>query len=416
MNKYTVFSFSRLTVFLLILWGGGVFAGTGKITLSLKGGDILMKDSILMENRGGLLHGGGIEVKSDGWEGTRLVFRFDRLEAREIKTGHGSFTDLALPNAFFVGEPGTPKLPASKELIEIPFGAEVSLEVLSFTTETFSLGDLGIQHPLYPVQPSMAKTENPGGIPFFFQNQSYEKAGLIQPELAEIEVLGVMRGIRIARLTVAPVAYDPASHTIRVYNDIEIAIHYHQPDKFLSEQIKASTYSPFFEGVYGQVLNPSKSPLKSFPNLMKQPVKMLIISHPDFRETLIPFIEWQVQKGFQVKVAYTNEIGGTAASIRQYTRQQYLSASPDNPAPTFLVLVGDTDKLPPSVTGSATGKPTDLYYASVDGDYFPEMYYGRLSARNTDRTQEPDRKNSSIPAVCVRGPLFSEQSHAHCRA
>ncbi len=417
MNKHTVFSFSGLTVFirpgkapgffwliLLILWGGGVFAGTGKITLSLKGGDILTKDSIPHE--GGLLHEGGIEVKSDSWEGTRLVFRFDRLEAREIKTGHGSFTDLALPNAFSVGEPGTPKLPASKELIEIPFGAEVSLEVLSYTTETFSLGDLGIQHPLYPVQPSMVKTEDPGVIPFFFQNQSYEKAGLIQPELAAIEVLGVMRGIRIARLTVAPVAYDPTSHTIRVYNDIELAIHYHQADKFLSEQIKASTYSPFFEGVYDQVLNPSKSPLKSFPDLMKQPIKMLIISHPDFRETLIPFIEWQIQKGFQVKVAYTDEIGGTAGSIRQYTRQQYLSASLGNPAPTFLVLVGDTGKLPPSATGSATGKPTDLYYASVDGDYFPEMYYGRLSARNTTELENQIEKILLYQQYAFEDPSF----------
>ncbi len=26
---------------------------------------------------------------------------------------------------------------------------------------------------------------------------------------------------------------------------------------------------------------------------------------------------------------------------------------------------------------------TDLYYASVDGDYFPEMYYGRFSATNS---------------------------------
>lgn len=384
---------------LLILWGSsGVYASTEKITLSLKVGDNLKEDSIP--------HEGGIEVKSDNWEGTRLVFRFDRLIAREIKTGHGTFTDLALPNAYSVGQPGTPKLPASKQLIEVPFGAEVILEVLSFTTETFSLEDLGIQYPIYPVQPSMAKTEDPGNIPFFFHNQSYEKAGLIQPEIAEIEVLGVMRGIRIARLSVAPVAYDPVGHTIQVYNDIEIAIHYHQSDKFLSGQIKASTYSPFFEGVYKQVLNPSQSPLKSFPDLLKQPVKMLIISHPDFRETLIPFIEWQVQKGFQVKVAYTDEIGGKASNIRQYTRQQYLTASPDNPAPTFLVLVGDTDKLPPSVTGSATGKPTDLYYASVDGDYFPEMYYGRLSARNTEELENQIEKTLAYQKYAFADPSF----------
>jgi hypothetical protein len=36
---------------------------------------------------------------------------------------------------------------------------------------------------------------------------------------------------------------------------------------------------------------------------------------------------------------------------------------------------------------SSSGKVTDLYYASVDGDYFPEMYYGRFSATNVAQLQ-----------------------------
>jgi hypothetical protein len=351
---------------------------------------------------------GGIQIKSDDWSATRLFLRVSELDVTEIKTAHGTFTELSFPKAFPVGEPGSPKLPAFKEMIEVPMGAEVRLEVSSFTVREYSLSDLGFPRPIYPVQPSRAKTEEPGEIPFFFQREAYEKAGWILPELAEIEVLGTMRGIRLARLTVAPVAYDPGSQTIRVYNDIEITLHYDQSDKSLSDYMRASTYSPFFEPVYQQVVNPRghEYALKSFPDLLKLPVKMLIVSHPDFRETLHPFIEWQTQKGFQVKVAYTDEIGGTASAIRQYTRSQYLSASPGNPAPTFLVLVGDTEKLPPSAIGSATGKVTDLYYASIDGDYFPEMYYGRLSARTPKELQNQVNKILAYQQYAFDDPSF----------
>jgi hypothetical protein len=44
------------------------------------------------------------------------------------------------------------------------------------------------------------------------------------------------------------------------------------------------------------------------------------------------------------------------------------------------VIVGDVEQVPASATGTQSGKLTDLYYASVDGDMFPDMYYGRLSA------------------------------------
>ncbi len=50
-----------------------------------------------------------------------------------------------------------------------------------------------------------------------------------------------------------------------------------------------------------------------------------------------------------------------------------------DPAPSFVLFVGDTGQIPSEI-GSSTNKVTDLYYCSVDGDMFPEMYYGRFSA------------------------------------
>ncbi|MDP2423593.1 MAG: C25 family cysteine peptidase, partial [Bacteroidales bacterium] len=77
-------------------------------------------------------------------------------------------------------------------------------------------------------------------------------------------------------------------------------------------------------------------------------------------------------------------IGNTYTAIKTWIHAQYNAGTPTNPAPSFFLLVGDTPQIP-ATTGSSSAKMTDLYYASVDGDYFPEMYYGRFSARTVEQ-------------------------------
>jgi hypothetical protein len=315
---------------------------------------------------------------------SRFHFTFQALNAIEVSTDHGVFTELILPKGHSIGDIGAPKLPATKNLIEIPLGAQVEVKVINYSVTEISLSDLGIMYPLMPLQPSSLKNPDALLIPFQLQQVYYDKSAYTVNEIAELEILGVLRGTRLARLTVAPVAYNPQQNTIQVYNDIEVELRYTGADTGLESYVKASTYSPYFDVVYNQLLNPSEreATLKSYPDLSRTPVKMLVISHIDFKETLQPFIEWQTRKGYKVIAAYTNEIGNTPEAIKNFIRNSYQQSHPGDPAPTFLVLVGDVSKLPASGIGSASKEVTDLYYASVDGDVFPDMYYGRLSARN----------------------------------
>ncbi len=324
------------------------------------------------------------DVTINNFETTRITFTFEGLNFINVETCEGTFTELIMPGGYSTGDLGTPGLPASKRLIEIPFGAEVNVRVISYTTEKYRLSDFGIENPLMPVQPSLRKDQDAGDVPFRYQSEYYSKPGFIKPELASVEVLGVMRGQRLGRLTVAPVQYNPTEGIITVYNNIELDIQYTGSDEKLTGYIKASTYSPYFDVVYNRVINPfdSRDIFNDYPDLTKYPLKMVIVSHPVFKETLQPFIEWKTIQGFKVIEAYTDEIGNTPAAIQSFIHAQYHTATPESPAPTFVILVGDNNKLPASATGVKSGQVTDLYYASVDGDYFPDMYTGRLSARN----------------------------------
>jgi hypothetical protein len=331
------------------------------------------------------------EVLENNLQRTTIYYSFGHLNAFEIKTEqHGNFTELILPGGYPVGEFGTPKLPAAKHLIQVPFGAEVDVRVVKYTTEEYRLDDYGLTYPMMPHQPSLRKDQDVNEMPFHFSAESYSKNRFVEPELATIEVLGVMRGIRIAHLTVAPVSYNPQSNTLRVFNNIEVEITYTGADQQLTDYIRASTFSPYFESIYTRVLNPfdTRNAFNQHPDLTKYPMGMIVVAPRAFESTLQPFLEWKTKQGYVLHVGYTDVVGTTPAAIRSYIQGIYNAATPENPAPTFVIVVGDhPSTMPASAIGAQSNVVTDLLYASMDGDMFPEMYHGRLSARNVQELQ-----------------------------
>lgn len=317
----------------------------------------------------------------------QMHFQIDALYGKSVATAnHGNFIDLYFGKGYSSSLVGNPKLPSFSRLIQIPNGASVSVKVNGYSETELVLSNFGINTPLYPQQPSYRKDQDIDTIPLRIKADRYSQSTFNDNPIAQIEVLGTLRGIRIARVQVNPVRYSPATGVIRVFNDIDVEISMQGADVSLENKIRAATYSPYFEPVFAALHNPyTKSIYDDRPDLTKNPVKMLVISHRMFEESLKPFIEWKTKKGFAVTVAYTDVIGSSSNQIKFYIQDVYQAATENDPAPSFLVLVGDTPQLPASETGSKTGKQTDLYYASVDGDYFPDMYYGRMSAETTEQ-------------------------------
>lgn len=325
-----------------------------------------------------------VEVTEDSFDKTTITYTYSAIESFGVEAERGIFNEILIPGAYFTGALGTPKLPASKSLIEIPFGAEVQVKVLNATLTEYRLTDYGIENFIMPAQPSLRKDQSIDDVKFEFDEKLYQKDGFISHELATIEVLGVMRSYRIARLTIAPVSYNPVQGIIRVYNDIEVEVSYTNADRSLTEYIKASTYSPYFDVIKNNLVNNGTRDYPAHPDLTKYPVKYLIVSPRMFENELQPFIEWKTKKGFEVIVGYTDQIGSSYNQIQSWVHAQYNAGTPEDPAPSFVLFVGDTPQIP-AVQGSSSYKMTDLYYASVDGDMFPEMYYGRFSATNAQQ-------------------------------
>ena len=323
-------------------------------------------------------------IKSD-FITLQAVFSYGSIESIELSTEKGTFSEITLQGCYPSGEIGTPELPATHQLLAVPFGANPTVTVTSYSATDYKLSDYGIG-TILPHQPSVRKDQKPEEVEFIYNEAAYQTRGLSAAPIASIEVQGVMRGIRIGSLVVNPLSYDAASNTLRVFNDIEVTVNFEGADKAETERMLLNTYSPYFDIVYKQMFN-SRQILDVYddhPDLMAYPVHMIVITPENYVSTLQPWIDWKVQKGFDVNVVTTSQAGSNYSAIRTYVQNLYNTGVTNGATPTFLVLVGDVAQVP-NTTGSSSQKVTDLYYGSVDNDYFPDMFYSRMSAENTSQ-------------------------------
>ena len=311
-------------------------------------------------------------------EGFSASFSFSSIDATDVTTEKGVFSNITMDNTYPSGMIGEPSLPSANKLIAVPYGvSNVSVEVKSYNTKVYSLADFGIK-TLYPQQPQVFKNQKPEEVPFAYNEKAYTVKGFAERPIAEVQIQGTMRGIQIGALKINPVQYDPANNSIRVYNDIEVEVHYDQYDKSASYNEFARTFSPYFSGIYKEMFNWRDDVYDQHPDLWQSPVKMLVIANRMFEEALQEWLAWKTTKGIYTSVFYTDEIGTNASAIRAKIQEEY-----SKDAPTFLMIVGDKDQVAPGVASASESHcVSDLPYSSIDGDEFPDMFHSRLSAVN----------------------------------
>ena len=322
------------------------------------------------------------EITKSEFSKFSAVFSYGSIESIEVATNRGTFSDIAIEGTYPSGEIGSPQLPASHQLLAVPFGATPSVSVTNYSYTDYDLATYGI-NTLMPHQPSVRKDQRPEDVEFAYNADAYRTRSLATAPQATIEVQGTLRGIQVGSLVINPVSYNPTSNTLRVFNDIEVEVSFDGADRNETERMLLNTYSPYFDIVYKQMFNYRQimDVYTDHPDLMNYPVNMIVITPENYISALQPWLDWKTQKGFYINVVTTAQAGSNYYAIKAYVQNLYSTGVSQGNTPTFLILVGDVAQVP-NTTGSQTQKVTDLYYGSVDGDYFPDMFYSRMSAES----------------------------------
>jgi hypothetical protein len=333
------------------------------------------------------------------------------LDFMRVKTQAGYFTLLTAENYGFSMVKGEPRLPVIKKLIEVPLNSSYEIQILSESYTDVDLNAIGIADFVMPAQPPLSKNiDNPEDVEFIFNLESYAQNTLLGQEMVQVIDLGMVRGVSMARLEIAPVYYNPVTNVLRIYDELKVQI------KFVGGNIPATlvkkekNYSPFYKSLYDQLIN--YQPLEGKEFITAEPVTYIIVSDPAFQDALQPFIEWKTMKGYQVVEAYTSDpsVGTTTTSIKNYL-QDFYNDPPEGYNPqSFVLFVGDVAQIP-AFNGSAGSHVSDLYYCTYDGagDIYPECYYGRFSATNLTQLQPQIDKTLEYEKYEFPDPSFLDE-------
>ncbi|MCR5658819.1 MAG: peptidase C25, partial [Bacteroidales bacterium] len=189
-------------------------------------------------------------VKSD-MKSLKATFSFSGIEASELKNDRGTFSTITMPNTVMGGNVGEPQIPVVNKLIAVPLGATPNIRVTHYSSTDYNLKDYGI-HKLTPRQPNVEKDQKPE---FVYNEEAYQKRGLSSEPTVRASINGTLRGVQVGQFSIEPVSYDPASNTLRVFNNIEVEISFDGADARATEDMLVNTYSPYFDVLYKQLFN-----------------------------------------------------------------------------------------------------------------------------------------------------------------
>ena len=337
-----------------------------------------------------------------------FVNHLSEINTLKVKAKNGIYTKMSIAGYGENAINGHAELPVIERLINVPLGAEIVVKILNTEEKIIALSDYDITHKILPSQPSLSKSENAEDVPFYYDEDYYNKNVFHVNEIITTELLGKMRGQQLARLSVSPFTYNPVTNELKVITKLEVKIIFKNIDLEGHKLNREKYYSPGFENLYKQGLNYTQSDL-SKDVITTYPVKYVIISDPAFQSALQPLVEWKTKKGFLVVEGYTNDpaVGNTTTSIHNFIKDMYDNATANDPAPTYLLIVGDDNHVP-SFNGNAGSHISDMYYCEFDGggDYFPEMYFGRFSASNSTDVDVQVNKTLTHEQYTFTDPSF----------
>ena len=351
-------------------------------------------------------------LKSD-MRSLKASFSFSTIDAQDYQSKRGTFSWLSLPNTVIGGNEGDPQIPVVNELIAVPFGANPRIEITSYSTTDYRLDDYGIR-TLVPRQPSLRKDKRPEDVPFVMNEAAYQSTRSFRNEpKAVVNVMGTMRGVQLGKMTIEPVSYDPVNNTLRVFNDIEVEVHFDGSDRQATEDMLLKTYSPYFDIVYKQLFNGNmiRTAYEGFPDLYTTPVKMLVVTTTKYTdsEPFQTWLNWKKQKGIDVDVqTVTSSTNG--ATIRSLIQSRYNANHP-----TFLVIVGDENDVTNYETYNISGNYFNPYvsdnpYASVDNDIYHDLYMSRMAVSNTTELGDLVQKILTYEKYTMSDPSYLDNA------
>ena len=292
--------------------------------------------------------------------------------------GLDSFSEISVPGLVSIGELGRPSLPTIGTLIAVPEGYRAELTVLERQEATVA------NTWVAPYQ-SKTRCDCDKAQAFIFDSTLYESENIFPSQMIALQNVGFLQSLKFVRVAINPIQFHPGEKAISVVYRLKFQVH------FIKESTVLNTGSGnlLSKTVFGlaQNLAANGKYLGSAVVSNKRQETMLIVTPDNLKDALDSFVKWKTQKGIKVELISFEKAGGTTQSLQKFIQDYY---NEKTVKPTYLLLVGNAESLPPFFEKTTTGggdqvAASDYPYSLLSGkDPIPDILYGRLLADNKE--------------------------------
>jgi len=320
-----------------------------------------------------------------------LAFSLSSLGYKIKNYENENFLEFDLKDIGVTEEIGYPELLCLRKIFEIPINSDIDFEIVHIKEERISLKELNLPR-IKPRLPSVPKIKD-AKQEFVINEEFYSKDEFYPKEKFEIKKMGFIREHEIAQFSFYPVRYNPLRNEIIVIKELKIKINFKNGD--LNKTIRAYKKDNF---VFKEILEKIIINYEVFyPQTPPLPIGLLIIVPDEWESYVVPLKKWKKEKGYYVKIAKLSQTGYDTTSIRNYIINLYNTWDKNL---TFVILVGDVDKIPYFRSSEANNPINDLKYGLIVGnDYFPDVYVGRISIADISQLQNVINKTLNYEKV-----------------
>ena len=303
---------------------------------------------------------------------TLMEVTFPGMEVREMMVKGELFHDVVIPGCGTTTDPGLPKLPIFRRLLSIPDDCDYSIEIVA--AEKLRLTGYRIMpYQVPPLRDGLHHRE-----PFALDSSIYSRNSWIPGNPIPETEAGILRDYRVLPVDVYPVRFNPAEGTLRVLRSVLIKVTYFGESDTNVRTRYMPGESPVFRPVYEALIANYGSREREGDDRSR----MLIISHDDFVDQVLPLVQWKNRKGIETDLVKFSDAspGGSSQEVKDYISQCYYGW--EYP-PDFVLLVGDVGLIPWWAHGWWIFKVrTDHTYACIDGDDdLADVIVGRISVK-----------------------------------
>lgn len=324
------------------------------------------------------------KVERSDYSQVKLSFSTPDIDVEEITLMGNLFCTITLDGFGQQSTTGNPALPSMVKSIEVPLGNGLGYEVLSMECDTINGELLGIGRNIVPAQPSRSKSDGNTNT-LVMDRATYANNSFCGEPTIVLEEMGVARNRNLATIAFNPISWNPVTNQVAIVRSITVTVRQRNADIEATKRMKGL----YASGEYGYGIEA----INNLPNGTKEarsgaPIRYTIVAHSMFRGELDEFAVWKRRKGFLVDLVYTDEptVGSTTTSISGYLKGLYDNATESEPAPTYVLLVGDVAQIPAFQLSTQNSHYSDLNYVCWStGDQIPDCYIGRFSAQSLEQ-------------------------------